>query len=313
MKHIREYAVIVAVIVGVGLYLLLGSSGGIHYDLPQLPSISVQEADTIAIHGGRSLTLRQSNGTWRIKDQGYEADGEKVREMLRKAAEPKITALVSEAGDDARYHLEGERRIEVRVLRDGATVRELYLGKSSGEVNNTYIRLPGDQNVYMAETDLRGAFEVTASELRDKTVFRIDSGNVASLRVASENATRRFRRVDPSGEGGKAKREHAWETANGQTVRTGPLEDLLRSLQDVNCREYRKDLSRKGTRYTIAVETDTLHRLTLFASQGESSGTYEAASSQRPDPFALPGYLGEDLVSSAKELLKEPRASSGPE
>jgi len=78
-------------------------------------------------------------------------------------------------------------------------------------------------------------------------------------------------------------------------------------------REYRKDLSRKGTRYTIAVETDTLHRLTLFASQGESSGTYEAASSQRPDPFALPGYLGEDLVSSAKELLKEPRASSGPE
>jgi hypothetical protein len=314
MKHIREYAILLAVIVGVGLYLALSSSDGVHYELPRLASLSTQNVDALRIvKGNRSLTLRQTNGSWSVPDKGYEAEGEKVREMLRKAADPRITALVSEAGNYARYHLGEARRIEVKVLCDGEAVRKLYLGKSAGQVQNTYVRLPGDQNVYMAEKDLRGAFDTTAEKLRDKTVFRLDPAKASALRVSGQNATRRLSRVDTSSSGGNATKGADWRTEQGETVRSEPVEDLLRTLESLRCRKYRQDLSRNGTRYTIAVQANATHRLRLYVPEKERPGAYEAASSQVSDPFELPGYLGQEVISSVKKLLQGTTGKSGSE
>ena len=312
MKRAKEYAILLAVIIGIGLYLALRSSDGVHYDLPQLESISTQEVDEVVISSDNSsLSLRRSNGTWSIADKGYEAQGDKVQKMLRQAADPGISALVSESGDYSRYDLDRGSRIQVEVLRDDKVVRKLHLGKSAGQVQNTYVRLPGDQNIYMAESDLQGSFDTNAQELRDKTVFSIDPDKVSAVRLASENASRRIHRVEAGTNAANGTERSVWRTKQGEMVKKDQMDNLFRSLKDLRCREYRQGLSRNGTKYTIEVKTDTSQWLHLYAPEEKRPKAYEAESSQSPDPFELPGYLGKEVVSSARELLGEPTQQPG--
>lgn len=312
MKHFKEYAVLLVVIIGIGLYLALRSSDGVQYELPSLESVPTKEVDAVSIRSGEgSLSLRRANGTWSIPDKGYEANGDEVHKMLRRAADPEITALVSESGDYSRYHLDQKRRIRVRLLRDGEVVRELYLGKSAGQVQNTYVRLPEDQNVYMAEKDLRGSFDVTAADLRDKTVFRLDPEKARGVRISGKNASSRFQRRAASNKDANRTEPGVWMTGQGQAVQTEPMESLLRTLKDLRCRNYKQGLSRNGTKYTIAVRANATHRLRLFVPEKKRPGAYEAESSQTPDPFELPGYLGQELISSVEKLLREPTGEAG--
>ncbi len=312
MKHAKEYAVLLAVIIGIGLYLALRSSDGVHYELPQLKSISTQEVDAVAISSGNSsLSLRRTNGTWRIADKGYEAQGDKVQKMLRQAADPGISALVSESGSYARYDLDRGSRIQVKLRREGKVVRELHLGKSAGQVQSTYVRLPGDQNIYMADSDLRGSFDTTAKELRDKTVFSIDAEKVRAVHLATKNSSRRIHRAEPGANSTNGTERSVWRTKQGEMVQGDQMDNLLRSLEDLRCREYRQGLSRNGTEYTIDVKTDTSQWLRLYAPEKKRPKAYEAESSQSTDPFELPGYLGKEVVSAAKGLLGEPTQQSG--
>lgn len=311
MKHIKEYVLLLLVIIGIGLYLALRPSDGVQYELPELAALNTRDVDTVLIRSGNSsLSLRRGNETWRIADKGYAADTDKVRKMLDQAADPGLSALVSQSGDYTRYHLDPERRIRVEARGDGETLRELILGKSAGEVANTYLKLPGDENVYMAERDLRGTFDVTAGDLRDRTVFRVDRDAVRSVRLSSVNGSRTIRRAGGEKTGSNATDGPAWTDKQGDRVGPEKVRKLLNSLETVTCREYTEDLSRNGTGYRIEVISDTTHRLLLFESEGESAAAYEGESSQARDPFMLPGYKGRGVVSAIKGLLEEPDGRS---
>ena len=311
MKHSKEYALLLLVIIGIGLYLLLRPSDGVQYELPELTAVDTRDVDTVRISSANSsLSLRRGNETWRIAGEGYEADGDRVQEMLDQAADPGISALVSQSGDYTRYHLGPKRRIRVEARGDGETLRELILGKSAGEVANTYIKLPGNENVYMAERDLRGTFEVTAGELRNRTVFRVERDAVNSVWLSSVNGSRTIRPPEAEGSGANATGHSAWTDKQGDKVGPEKVQKLLNSLERITCREYTKGLSRNGTGYTVKVTTDSTHRLRLFEPQGESATAYAGESSQARDPFVLPGYKGRGLVSAVKGLLGEsPRRS----
>jgi hypothetical protein len=311
MKHSKEYALLFLVIIGIGLYLLLRPSDGVQYELPELAALNTRDVDTVRISSGNSsLFLRRGNETWRIAGKGYEADGDRVQELLNRVADPGISALVSQSGDYTRYHLDPKRRIRVEAQGDGETLRELILGKSASEVANTYIKLPGDENIYMAESDLRGTFEVTAGNLRDKTVFRVDRDAVRSVRLSSVNGSRRIRRAEAEESGTNATDGPAWTDKQGDKVGPEKVQKLMNSLETVTCREYTESLSRNGTGYSIAVTTDSTHRLRLFEPKGDSATAYAGESSQARDPFVLPGYKGRAVVSAVKGLLGEPTRRS---
>lgn len=307
MKHIKEYVLLLLVIIGIGLYLMLRPSDGVQYELPELAALNTRNVDTVRISSANSsLSLRRSNETWKIADKGYEADGDRVQELLDQVADLDISALVSQSGDYTRYHLDPERRIRVEARGDGETLRELILGKSAGEVANTYIKLPGDENIYMAESDLRGSFDVTTGDLRDKTVFRVARDAVRSVRLSSVNGSRRIRRAEAEESGTNGTDASAWTDRQGDRVGSKKVQKLLRSLETVTCREYTESLSRNGTGYRIEVTTDSTHRLRLFEPEGDSATAYEGESSQARDPFVLPGYKGRGVVSAVKGLLGEP-------
>jgi hypothetical protein len=311
MKHIKEYILLLLVIVGIGLYLVLRPSDGVQYKLPELATLDTRDVDTFLISSGNSsLSLRRGNETWRIAGKGYKADADKVRTMLDQAADPGMSALVSQSGDYTRYHLDPERRIRVEARGNGETLRELILGKSAGEVANTYIKLPGDENIYMAERDLRGTFDVTAGDLRNKTVFRVDRDTVKSVRILNVNGSKIVRRAQGQTTGTNETKSPAWMDRQGDRVDPEKVGELLRSLENVTCREYRKDLSRNGTGYKVEVTTDSTHYLRLFESEGESATAYEGESSQVRDSFVLPGYQGRSVVSAINGLLGEPDGRS---
>lgn len=311
MKHFKEYVLLLLVIIGIGLYLLLRPSDGVQYELPELAALNTRDADTVRISSANSsFSLRRSNETWRIEGKGYEADGDRVQEILDQIADPGISALVSQSGDSTRYHLDPERRIRVEARGDGETLRELILGKSAGEVANTYIKLPGDEKIYMAERDLRGTFDVTAGDLRDRTVFRVDREAVRSVRLSSVNGSRTIRRAEREQAGSNATEGPAWHDAQGNRIDSDKVGELLRSLETVTCREYREGLSRNGTGYRIRVTTNSTHRLRLFEPKGEGATAFEGESSQARDAFVLPGYKGQGVVSAMKGLLGEPARRS---
>ena len=117
---------------------------------------AVQAADvtglTIQDKSGASVELVQKNGAWVVPNSDdYAANGDKIKALVTKLIGFKTDPLVTRtAASHKRLQVADDdylRKVELK-LADG-TSRALLLGAGSGG-NTTYVRLGGQDNVYLA-------------------------------------------------------------------------------------------------------------------------------------------------------------------
>ncbi len=166
-----------------------------------LPNL-VQQAEklkTVVIRQkGETISLDREGGAWRARERhGFEADSEKVANLLIALA--RMNKIEGKTKDPARY-----ARLEVEEPKDadaasrqvtliddtGKTIADVVLGKRQYNMgtqgNNTYVRLAGDPQVWLASGEVDDSATGVSGWLK-RDVIDIPSQQVARVTVTHPN------------------------------------------------------------------------------------------------------------------------------
>ncbi|MCK5915605.1 MAG: DUF4340 domain-containing protein, partial [Deltaproteobacteria bacterium] len=169
----KEYFVLIIAIAGLAFLMFYQKQGRTNYQLPKLAQIS-ENVDRLVLQEADCLVeLRQVDGSWVVGPKSYRADSARVAKMVDEIRDLQLVALISEKVNYQLYELNEIKRFTVQLYHDKTLLREVIIGKNSASLEQTYVMLKDDTNVYQALGNLRSNFFSKIEELRDKEVMKI--------------------------------------------------------------------------------------------------------------------------------------------
>lgn len=326
MKLKKEIVILVVVIVGLSIYLLTRQTDRTLYRLPQLPPVSAKSITRIDINGPEGMiSLNRADDSWTIGEQKYPADRAKVSRMLDAISDLSLTAMTSESKDYVRYDLTDKNKISVKAWAGTTPERELDIGKVGPSFRHTFVKLAGDANVYQARNNLRTTFEQGVEDLRDKSVLSFAASDIQEIRLTKgTEAMTLVRHEAPLAEETREKKESdtakeappplkaimVWQANDGRTAASAKVDELLAAVSQLACEKYITDhvtADYKDPIYTLELEGQKAHRLSIFAKQNETDTSYPAVSSDSPYPFFLADWKAKQLMPAFGDLLETPK------
>lgn len=313
----KEYLILIALIIGLGAFLMLKKDNQVHYDLPELAKVDTETVDRIDITTKEKTLVLSRSGedkTWTITDQAYPVDAAAIREMLDIIRDLKVSALVSEGADLVRYDLDMDNRIQVKALAKDKIIREFTIGKPAPSFNHTFVMLASDKRVFQADKSFRNDFDKSVEDLRDKVILSFKSPEIKALTLEKDGAAKTFTLTPAEadapkeGEADAAAKpaEDAWLAADGSPADKAAIQDLLSSLSRLECQGYKTEeqaqaIAKETPSCKINLENGKQLGLTLFEiKDGEAvAGT----SSATPYAFDLASYKAGDIITYIDKLL----------
>ncbi|MGB5423764.1 MAG: DUF4340 domain-containing protein [Desulfobacterales bacterium] len=327
MKLKKEYVILAVVIVGLSIYLLTRQTDRTLYRLPQLPPVPAQSITRIDINGPNgAITLNKADDSWTIGEQKYPADRAKVSRMLDAISDLSLTAMMSESEDYVRYDLSDKNKISVKAWAGTTSERDFDIGKVGPSFRHTFVKLAGDANVYQAQNNFRTTFEQGVEDLRDKVVLSFAASDIQEFRlIKGTEAITLVRHEAPLAEtetgekeeGDKAKEaspplkaKMVWQANDGRTAASTKVDELLAAVSQLACEKFITDhvtADFKDPIYTLELEGQKAHRLSIFAKQNETANSYPAVSSDSLYPFFLTDWKAKQLMPDFGDLLEPPK------
>ena len=320
---LREYIILVAVIVASGAYLFLRNNDRSQYQLPALAKVTGEKISRVDISSsGKSVELTRSDDQWRIGEKQYPADETKVKAILTEIEGLKLTALVSEAKAYARYDLTDEKKITVKAWAGSRLVRNFDIGKTADTYRHTFVRIGDNPNVYHAQNDFRRTFDQTVETLRDKTALSFNTSDITRFEIFSDGKNQTFSlkappaqpKKDSSGASDQkapGKAAPVWLTEEGKPVETEAVERFLSQLGHLTCNGYINDKQKddfKAPVFTVTLVGGQTYTLSVFEKQA-SDKTYPSVSSQNDYPFMLNESTWGRLKENREKLLDTKKTS----
>ena len=326
MKLKKEYVILAVVIVGLSIYLLTRQTDRTLYRLPQLPPVSAKSITRININGpDGTISLNRTDDSWTIGEQKYPADRAKVSQMLDAISDLSLTAMMSESKDYIRYDLTDKHKISVKAWAGTTIERDFDVGKVGPSFRHTFVKLAGNANVYQARNNFRATFEQGVEDLRDKVVLSFAASDIQEIRLTrgTEAMTLARHETPLSKEAGEKeendpakeaapplKARMVWQTNDGRTAASAKVDELLTAVSQLACEKYITDhvtADYKDPIYTLALEGQKTHRLSIFAKQNETDNSYPAVSSDSTYPFFLSEWKAKQLMPAFGDLLEPPK------
>jgi hypothetical protein len=324
MKAKKEYLILAVIILAAGLYLVFHKEGRTQYKLPTIAKIEIDSVTRLELRSaGKTITLQKKGDTWLIAPHDYPADGAKIKSMLFALEKIVLTDLVSESKAYVRYQLDDEKKITVKAWAGDTLVREFDIGKEAATYQHTFIRLPGDPNVYFARGDFRGKFETDADKLRDREVLAFDPDALKKIRITSGPDTLTLTRSTPPVQDAAPQPEKqpgmqpaavakpVWQTPDGQKVDAAALDRLLSDINNLMCTNYLEDRQKdefKNPVFEIALDGKQAYSLAIFKKTDEKATEVPAISTYNAYPFTL----SSDRVDSLKETVNKLAGKKAP-
>ncbi|SLM32127.1 hypothetical protein MTBBW1_60027 [Desulfamplus magnetovallimortis] len=185
----KEYIIPGVLIVLLSAYLVMHNRDGNNYTLPSIPEINVSDIKEIILEkDGQTIPIAKKDESWKVTEKDYPADEKVVSKMLDIIKEIKVSALISEQGENLnRYELDQEHRISVTVKSSVETLRKFDIGKAAPSFRHTFIRLDGNNSVYHASKSFRRDFEKTVDDIRDKTVLSFNKDKITEVVLSKDD------------------------------------------------------------------------------------------------------------------------------
>jgi hypothetical protein len=326
MKLKKEYVILAVVIVGLSIYLLTRQTDRTLYRLPQLPPVSAKSITRIDINGpDGTISLNRTDDSWTIGEQKYPADRAKVSQMLDAISDLSLTAMMSESKDYIRYDLTDKHKISVKAWAGTTIERDFDVGKVGPSFRHTFVKLAGDAKVYQARNNFRATFEQGVEDLRDKVVLSFAASDIQEIRLTRGTEAMTLARhetplekeagekeeSDPAKEAAPPlKAKMVWQTSDGRTAASAKVDELLAAVSQLVCEKYITDhvaADYKDPIYTLELEGQKAHRLSIFAKQNETDKSYPAVSSDSAYPFFLSEWKAKQLMPAFGDLLEPPK------
>ena len=101
-----------------------------------------------------------------------------------------------------------------------------------------------------------------------------------------------------------------WQVNDGRTAASAKVDELLAAVSQLACEKYIADhvtADYKDPIYTLELEGQKAHRLSIFAKQNETDTSYPAVSSDSSYPFFLAEWKAKQLMPAFGDLLEIPK------
>jgi hypothetical protein len=310
MKVKKEYILLGLLIVSSIFYLVFKQTDRIHYTLPELKALKADDITRIEItRAGKTTVLFKKDKAWHISPNYWRADQTKVSEMLDKLSGLTVTDLVSESKSYDRYQLDDNNKAILKAFSGNEITRELSMGKTAPTNSHTYIRLPGDNKVYLASGDLPRLFKAPTVELRDMLVLGFASEQITSIEILrAGKSTVLTKEALPADKSQKEPAKGAvklfiWKIEKGETVDKAIIDPFLSGLSRVYCEKYLDDgmkASLVNPAISLKLKGAKEYTLSIFEKTGE---IIPAVSSGSESPFVFPGYKLDTLKKALDEIM----------
>jgi len=265
------------------------------------------------VHKELNAVIEKSgDDKWKlVKPVAAQADTYKVRGMLRTFNEELKSnysrAVTAEAL--SKLGLDESSRIRVTLAKGDETLIDLFLGRvdrkdDSGMDLDTMVMLPADLEspVYyrIPGKDLRRAFDVKLTDIRDKKIFSFGKDDIQSISIEDPRDPAQGKIVLKKGGGEKPE----WEIIEPAGAKVDNLSGFASSLAGTRADEYLDKLPGADQK-----ALDKAYRITATVKDGESSSTVtlELGAGRKKGVYArLVGREGYFLVPkyTAQQLMK---------
>jgi hypothetical protein len=275
---------------------------------------------TIVRKGLHAVLEKSAEDKWKlVKPVVAQADTYKVRGMLRAFTEPlksnysrvvKVEAL-------SKLGLDESNRIRVTLAKGDEILVDLLLGRvdrkdDSGVDLDTMVMLPADLEspVYyrIPGKDLRRAFDVKLTDIRDKKIFSFGKDDIQGITIEDPRDPARGKIVLKKGGGEKPE----WSIVEPGGADVDNLSGFASSLAGTRADEYLDQLPGadekaldKAYRITATVkEGEGTATVTLELGAGRKKGVY-ARLVGRDGYFLVPKYTAEQLMKSFNDFRQK--------
>ena len=317
----KEFIILAVIVAALSGYLVWQRQKPTAYRLPALSQVDRSDITRIRIArpGTAPVELKRIDETWRVGEALFNADGDKVNGMLETVATLNLTALVSEAGQYARYQLDEAQRIRVQAWAGDRLQRDFAIGKTAPTYRHTFVTLAGDEKVYHAREDFRGRFDRDLDQLRDKRVMSFDGDDIQAVILTKGKAKPvTFTRVDHQQPPEKAEESDQpkpeasrWQGGKGAPLDGQTLDNFVSSLATLECERYlydrtKADLEGGKPDYIIELtgKREQPYRLLLFAPL-EAEGADRprpGVSSESDEAFVVSAFHSRELAEQIEKL-----------
>lgn len=313
----KEYLILAVTIIVLSAYLYFQKSDSTHYTLPVLEDLKDTEINKIEIlKSGEPVLLVKEDDTWVVGNEKYPADKNQVTSLLDTIKAIKLTALVSESENYARYDLDDSKKISITAWDKDKIARKFDIGKTASSYKHTFVKLDNDARVYHAEDNFRNKFDQTEQKLTDKQVMKFDPASVIGVNVTTGKKTIAFERkqeeikVDVSADDKKEEKAEPapkpkdfWVAADGKEKDKTKVTAFITTFSNLKCDSFisgakKEDYTDPVTK--IDLNADKAYTLSIFK-QEDDKGKYPVVSSESRFPF----YLSKETVESMTTSLEE--------
>jgi len=276
----------------------------------------------------RRIKIYRHDSEWVINEEKYPADAGQVSTLEKKLKELEVTDLISRKKHYQRYELEADAALRVTARKDGNTVRDFYIGKKSPTYQQTYIRFPGKEGIYLASGTLDTDFDKKIDDLRNKEVLKIGKNAIESIKLTHNGRTMSFKMVKVEKQMDEAEEEDGTITEKDGNKKKGaektvsqdkwicaeyPAVELdqnkitqlitafdplrAKSFPDMKKQEAKGMMSRAQIKAYGKTITVTVHRK-------YDDTTYLATSSELDYPFVIDEFRAKKLFKTIGDLKK---------
>jgi hypothetical protein len=290
-------ALLVAVILWGGVTLVSRWTGGGPTAAPALANIfqgaRADSVTAVRITGPKdSVNLERKGTRWTVND--FATDSGMVSDFFTTLRNTKVGDLVST--NPANQAAMGISKDSAWTLTFdlGGKARTLLVGKTGPRYATAYVRLPGQDRVYLADGNLRSEVTRPVDDWRNKRIVAVDTAAVHRLEVERDGESYTLVRSDST-----------WTLAGGEAVDKTAVHDILDELSGLQAAGYfeKGDTlanSPEGARVlALSASGDTLGQVTL----GSGKADRWARTPGDSVTYRLAGWRVDRLVPERKTVV----------
>jgi hypothetical protein len=192
-KRLVTPLIIVAVLAVIAIIVLQGPGEYSRSDpggnlLVEFDSAAVDRIDIIRPDG--TVILEKIAGKWRITSPiEFAATDYMVDRLIEVGRSIRVISLVSSNPEKQELFAVDTSATLVRFLGAGKDLASVRIGKMTTSFTDTYVRLEGSDDVYIAAGMLSGTLDRKPEEWRDKGVFRAPRESISEIRYTYGDTT----------------------------------------------------------------------------------------------------------------------------
>jgi hypothetical protein len=121
-----------------------------------------------------SVTIEKINGQWQVtKPITYPADTNAITPILSNLMRFRVESIISTNPEKFPNYLDSANNTQVTVFQEGKELGSFVLGKYAVSYDNTYIKIPGEEKIFLAANLTSANFNKALKDFRNKHIFSI--------------------------------------------------------------------------------------------------------------------------------------------